>query len=138
MKVFLLQVLIVKKSQKLCLFEKLTSESWGWIWETPILHLYASVGRDFKESQWPGDKWIDKGYRKLCILPCHNLLDLEEPRGRGFLNLLYGGKGKSCKQEELLWGAIKELPKELTTELLYLELPTISASCSVIYDICTT
>ena len=57
------------------------------------------------------------------MLPCHNLWDLEEQRGRGFLNLSYGGKGKSHKQEELLWGAIRELPRELTTELLYLELP---------------
>ena len=41
-------------------------------------------------------------------------------------------KGKSPKQEELLWGvAIKKLPKELITELLYLELPTISPSCGV-------
>ena len=48
-----------------------------------------------------------------------------------FLKLSYRGKGKSHKQEELLWGAIKKLPKELTTELLYLELPTISASCGV-------
>ena len=48
------------------------------------------------------------------MLPCHNLWDLEEQRGRGFLNLSYGGKGKSHKQEELLWGAIKKLPKELT------------------------
>ena len=39
--------------------------------------------------------------------------------------------GKNHKQEELLWGAKKELPKELTTELLHLELPTISASCGV-------
>ena len=54
------------------------------------------------------------------MLPCHNLWDLEEQRGRGFLNLSYGGKGKSHKQEELLWGAIKKLPQELTTE------PTIS------------
>ena len=53
------------------------------------------------------------------MLPCHNLWDLEEERGRGFLNLSYGGKG------------IKKLPKELTTELLCLELPTISASCGV-------
>ena len=60
-----------------------------------------------------------------------NLWDLEEQRGRGFLNLSYGGKGKSHKQEELLWGAIKKLPKELTIELHYLELPTISASCGV-------
>ena len=65
------------------------------------------------------------------MLPCHNLWDLEEQRGRGFLNLSYGGKGKSHKQEELLWGAIKKLPKELITELHYLELPTISASCGV-------
>ena len=54
------------------------------------------------------------------MLPCNNLRDLEEQRGRGFLNLSYGGKGKSHKQEELLWGAIKTLPKELTTELQYL------------------
>ena len=65
------------------------------------------------------------------MLPCHNLWDLEEQRGRGFLNLSYGGKGKSHKQEELLWGAIKKLPTELTTELLYLELLTILASCDV-------
>ena len=65
------------------------------------------------------------------MLPCHNLWDLEEQRGRSFLNLSYGGKGKSHKQEELLWGAIKKLPKELTTELHCLELPTITASCGV-------
>ena len=66
------------------------------------------------------------------MLPCHNLWDLEEQRGRVFFNLSYGMKGKSPKQEEFLWGvAIKKLPKELTTELLYLELPTISASCDV-------
>ena len=47
------------------------------------------------------------------------------------LMLSYGGKGKSYKQEELLWSTIKKLPKKLTTELLYLELPTISASCGV-------
>ena len=41
-------------------------------------------------------------------------------------------KGKSPKQEELLWDvAIKKLAKELTTELLYLDLPTISATCGV-------
>ena len=56
---------------------------------------------------------------------------MEEQRGRGFLKLSSGGKGKSHKQEELLWGAFKKLSKELTTELLYLELPTISAPCGV-------
>ena len=56
---------------------------------------------------------------------------MEEQRGRGFLKLSSVGKGKSHKQEELLWGAFKKLSKELTTELLYLELPTISAPCGV-------
>ena len=65
------------------------------------------------------------------MLPCHNLWDLEMQRGRDFLNLSYGGKGKSRKEEELLLGVIKKLPKELTTELLRLELPTISASRDV-------
>ena len=49
---------------------------------------------------------------------------------RGFLNLSYGGKGESHRQE-LLWVAIKKLPKELTTELYCLELPAISALCGV-------
>ena len=53
------------------------------------------------------------------MLNCHNLWDLEEERGRSFLNLSYGGKG------------IKKLPKELTTELLCMELTTISASSGV-------
>ena len=65
------------------------------------------------------------------MLPCHNFWDLEEQRGRGSLNLSYGEKRKSHKQEELLWNAKKTLPKELTTELLNLELPTISAFCGV-------
>ena len=38
--------------------------------------------------------------------------------------LKFEGWEKSYKHEDLLWGAIKKLPKELTTELLYLELPT--------------
>ena len=37
------------------------------------------------------------------MLHCHNLWDLEEQRGKGFLNLSYEGKGKSHKQEKLLW-----------------------------------
>ena len=59
------------------------------------------------------------------MLPCHNLWGLEGQRGKGFLNLSYRGKGKSHKQEELLWGTIKKLHRELITELLYLELPII-------------
>ena len=50
------------------------------------------------------------------------LRDLEEQRGRGF-NVIIQKKGKSKKKEELLWGAIKKLPRELITEL-YVESPT--------------
>ena len=42
----------------------------------------------------------------------------------GGLKLSHGGKGKSHNQEDLLWGAIKKLPSELTPELIYLELRT--------------
>ena len=69
------------------------------------------------------------------MLACHNCYVCgtwgRKEIARGFLKLSYRGKGKSHKQEELLWGVIKKLPKELTTELLYLGLPTISASCGV-------
>ena len=82
------------------------------------------MGRDFIQSQWPGGKWIGKGC--CLVIICGTWRSK-----RGFLNLSYRGKGKSHKQEELLWGTIKKLPKELITELHYLELPTISASCGV-------
>ena len=61
------------------------------------------------------------------MLPCHSCYicgtwrSKEIPRGGSKLS--YGGKGKSHKQEKLLWGAIRKLPREVTTELLYLELP---------------
>ena len=33
------------------------------------------------------------------MLPCHNLWDLEEQRGRGFLNLSYAeGRGKATNK----------------------------------------
>ena len=38
---------------------------------------------------------------------------------------------EKSQTRELLWSPIKKPPKELTTELLYLELPHISASCGV-------
>ena len=34
-------------------------------------------------------------------------------KGRGFFNLSYGGEGKSHKQEELLWGAIKKTTRRV-------------------------
>ena len=80
------------------------------------------MGRDFTESQWSGAKWIDKS---CCVVIICGIWKSKS----WFLNLSYRGIGKSHKQEEFLWG--KKLPKELTTELNYLELPTISASCCV-------
>ena len=70
------------------------------------------------------------------MLPCHICYICGTQRSkevaRGFLKLSCGGKGKSHKQKECSWGAIKKkLTKELTTELLYLVLPTISASSGV-------
>ena len=78
------------------------------------------MGRDFMQSQWPGGKWINKGC--CLVIICGTWRSK-----RGFLNLSYRGKEKSHKQEELLWDIIKKLPKELITELHYLELPAISA-----------
>ena len=59
------------------------------------------------------------------MLPCHSCYICGTWRSKevGSLKLSYGGEGKSYKQEELLWGAIRKLPRKLITELLYLELP---------------
>ena len=59
------------------------------------------------------------------MLPCHSCYICGTWRSKevGGLKLSYGGEGKSHKQEELLWGAIRKLPRKLITELLYLELP---------------
>ena len=40
-------------------------------------------------------------------------------------------RGKTTNKRGTLWGAMKNLPKELTTELLCLEVLTISASCGL-------
>ena len=40
-------------------------------------------------------------------------------------------RGKTTSKRGTLWGAMKNLPKELNTELFYLEVLTISASCGV-------
>ena len=50
------------------------------------------------------------------------LWDLEEQRGRGF-NVIIRREGEKPQKDEILWGAIKNLPTELTTELLCLESP---------------
>ena len=63
------------------------------------------------------------------MLPCHNLRCLEEQRSGVFLNLLR--EGEKPQTRKTFMGRHKKLPRELTTELLYLDLPTISASCGV-------
>ena len=56
------------------------------------------------------------------MLPCHNCYICGTWRSKevGGLKLSYGGQG----EKPLTRGAIKKLPRELTTELFYLELPT--------------
>ena len=56
------------------------------------------------------------------MLPCHNLRYLEEQRGGVFLNLLR--EGEKPQTRKTFMGRHKKLPRELTTELLYLELST--------------
>ena len=60
------------------------------------------------------------------MLRCHSCYICGTWRSKeiGDLKLSYGDKGKSHQQGELLWDVIKKLTKELTTELLYLELHT--------------
>ena len=73
------------------------------------------------------------------MLPCHSCYICGSWKSKkvGGLKLSYRGKGKSHKQKELLWGAIKKPPRELTTELLYLELPTYFSllQCKTIYTL---
>ena len=101
MKAFLLKVLIVKKSQRLRLFEKLTSETWGWIWETTtFLHIsWKAICLGASEQTKVRGNYV------CCLVIIWTWRSKEVGV---FLNLSYGDKGKSHKQEELLWGAIKK------------------------------
>ena len=46
---------------------------------------------------------VRENYVSCLVIICGTWRSKEV--ARGFLNLSYGGKGKSHKQEELLWGA---------------------------------
>ena len=73
-------------------------------------------------------------YVALSWLLC--LWDLEEQRGRGY-KFIIRREEETPQQEELSWNPIKELHMELTTELLYLELPTYFSLlwCNKIYEL---
>ena len=60
------------------------------------------------------------------MLPCHVVICVGPgaERGKGFIVIIRREGEKQQKQEELLRGSIKILLRALTTELLYLELPT--------------
>ena len=60
------------------------------------------------------------------MLPCHVVISVGPgaERGKGFIVIIRREGEKQQKQEELLRGSIKILLRALTTELLYLELPT--------------
>ena len=59
------------------------------------------------------------------MLPFHSCYICGTWRSKevGRLKLSFGGKGESHTQEDLLGHHKKKLPRGLTTELLYLELP---------------
>ena len=63
------------------------------------------------------------------LLPCHDLWDLEEQKG--FFEFIIQREGEKPQTRGTFMGHHKKLPKELITELHYLELPTISASNGV-------
>ena len=42
------------------------------------------------------------------MLPCHNLWDLEQQRGRDFLNLSYGGKDEKPQKRGTFMGRHKK------------------------------
>ena len=88
------------------------------------------VGISWKASAQGASEYTKVRGNYVCCLV--TICGIWRSRGSyGFLKFILRREGKSHKQEELLWGTIKKLPKELTTELLCLELPTISASCGV-------
>ena len=64
------------------------------------------------------------------------LWGLEKQRGRGFI-LIMQREGEKPQKEELLWGAIKVVQRELNAELLYLELPTYLSllGCKNVYGL---
>ena len=59
------------------------------------------------------------------MLRCHScyICGTWRRKEAGGLKLSYGGEGESYKQEELLWGAIRKLSRELNTGPLNVELP---------------
>ena len=105
----------------------------GWIWETPFA-LICLCGLGFHGKPVA---WVQVNRQRLeetvCKLPFHNCYICGTWRSKevGGLMLSYGGKGKATKRGTFM-GSHKKIPRELTTELLYLELPTYSASWGVI------
>ena len=112
------------------LFEKFRPGTRGWIyvWKIPFsANMPLWVGISLKVCGLAAKEQKKAGGNCVCCLvtvvilfvgPGSRVKEVED------LMLSYGGKGKSYKQEELLWSTIKKLSRELTTHLLYLELPT--------------
>ena len=73
------------------------------------------------------------------MLPFHSFYICGTWRSKeaGGCNVIIRREGEKPQKEELLLGSIKKLPRELTTELLYLESPTY-LSLLWCKNICTT
>ena len=112
----------------------------GWIWETPFA-LICLCGLGFHGKPVA---WVQVNRQRLeetvCKLPFHNCYICGTWRSKevGGLMLSYGGKGKATKRGTFM-GSHKKIPRELTTELLYLELPTYFSllRCNNIYAVPT-
>ena len=124
----------------------------GWIWETPFA-LICLCGLGFHGRPVA---WVQVNRQRLeetvCMLPFHGCYIWGTWRSKevrfnggakrgeqiGGLMLSYGGKGKATKRGTFM-GSHKKIPRELTTELLYLELPTYFSLlwCNNIYALPT-
>ena len=112
----------------------------GWIWETPFA-LICLCGLGFHGKPVA---WVQVNRQRLeetvCKLPFHSCYICGTWRSKevGGLMLSYGGKGKATKRGTFM-GSHKKIPRELTTELLYLELPTYFSllRCNNIYAVPT-
>ena len=124
----------------------------GWIWETPFA-LICLCGLGFHGRPVA---WVQVNRQRLqetvFMLPFHSCYIWGTWRSKevrfnggakrgeqiGGLMLSYGGKGKATKRGTFM-GSHKKIPRELTTELLYLELPTYFSLlwCNNIYALPT-
>ena len=83
------------------------------------------------ESVGASEQTKVRGNYLCCLVIVVIFVGPGETKRLGLFKVIIRREREKPKQEKRLWSAIKKLPKELTTEQLYLELSTVSASCGV-------